>query len=115
ARSLGYVGDSQISCRVIHGQSALRRADPCSALDCETTSGTRSRIFCPGVKGMSVVPQRTTDCLWKPFFTDTGRGVICPCALVIGKWCTSGLADGQKAAFSSAFLSCWPAITITNT
>src|SRR6202030_3760374 len=28
----------------------LRRADPCSALGCETTSGSGSRIFCPAGK-----------------------------------------------------------------
>jgi len=29
----------------------LRRADPCSALDCETTNGSGSRIFCPAREG----------------------------------------------------------------
>src|SRR5450759_5917347 len=68
-----YVGDSQISCRVIDARSALRRADPCSALDCEPTNGSGSRIFCPAVKAMSAATQRPTGCPTKHFFPGTAR------------------------------------------
>ncbi len=35
-------------------------------------------------------------------------------ALVIGRSSISASIDGRRAAFSSAFSSCWRAITITN-
>src|SRR6516165_6372640 len=102
--AVGYVGDSQISCRVIHGQSALRRADPCSALDFVTTSGSRSRTFCLAGKAMWVALQRTIGCSSTQFFTDTERefpGVICQHVSATGRfvhqrfsrWAKSGVFE----------------------
>src|ERR1700730_14433130 len=37
----------------------FEEADPCSALDCETTNGIGSKIFCPGEKVMwAAIPGR---------------------------------------------------------
>ena len=33
-----------------------------------TSNGIGSRIFCPVAKAMSVAPQPTIDCSWKPFY-----------------------------------------------
>ena len=55
-------------------ESALRRADPCSALDCEMTNGIRSRIFCLVVKVMSAVTQRTIGCSSTRFCIDIEQG-----------------------------------------
>src|SRR4029077_15384705 len=112
-----YFGDSQISCRVIHGQSALG-GRPCSALDCETTNGSGSKIFCPGEKVMWAAMQQTTGSSLMRFFTDIEReslGVICPHVLATGTSYTSALTDGRRAAFSIAFSSCWRATPTTNT
>src|SRR5580692_1859707 len=59
----------------------FEEADPCSALDCETTNGSGSKIFCPGEKVMWAAMQQTTGCSLMRFFTDIEReslGVICP-------------------------------------
>src|SRR6202047_1340909 len=84
----------------------LRRADPCSALGCETTSGSGSRIFCPAGKAMWAAMQRTTGCSLMRFFTDTERespGVICLRVSATGRSYTSALVDGRRAACSSEF------------
>src|SRR6202165_1285953 len=81
-------------------------ADPCSALDCETTNGSGSKIFCPGEKVMWAAMQQTTGCSLMRFFTDIEReslGVICPRVLAIGTSYTSALTDGRRAAFRSHF------------
>src|SRR6202011_547800 len=46
---------------------------PCSALDCETTNGSGSKIFCPGEKVMWAAMQQTTGCSLMRFFTDIER------------------------------------------
>ena len=51
-------------------------------------------------------------------FTDIEReslGVICRHVSATGRSCTSALAGGRRAAFSSEFSSCWRAIRTTNT
>src|SRR4030081_3342026 len=40
----------------------FEEADPCSALDCETTNGSGSKIFCPAEKVMWAAMQQTTGC-----------------------------------------------------
>src|ERR1017187_10312819 len=42
-------------------------------------------------------------------------GVTCLRVSATGRSCTSASVGGRRAAFSSAFSSCWQAITITNT
>src|ERR1700730_6413145 len=51
----------------------FEEADPCSALDCETTNGSGSKIFCPGEKVMWAAMQQTTGCSLMRFFTDIER------------------------------------------
>src|SRR6202140_5789105 len=92
--------------------SRLCGGRPCSALDCETTNGSGSKIFCPGEKVMWAAMQQTTGCSLMRFFTDIEReslGVICPRVLATGTSYTSALTDGRRAAFSIAFSSCWRA------
>src|SRR6516164_5670528 len=100
------------------GQSASRRADPCSALDCETTNGSGSRIFCLAEKVMSEAPQRTTDCSSMQFFIGIEPefpGVTCRRVSATGRSYISATADGQKPEFSSEFSSFWRATPLTNT
>src|ERR1700730_7249075 len=95
----------------------FEEADPCSALDCETTNGSGSKIFCPGEKVMWAAMQQTTGCSLMRFFTDIEReslGVICARVLATGTSYTSALTDGRGAAFSIAFSSCWRATPTTN-
>src|SRR3982074_616336 len=42
--------------------SRLCGGRPCSALDCETTNGSGSKIFCPAEKVMWAAMQQTTGC-----------------------------------------------------
>ena len=66
---------------------------------------------------MSAALQRITGCSLTRFFTDIERefpGVICRRVSATGGSCTSALADGQRAAFSTVFSSCWRAIPTTN-
>src|SRR3984893_3992096 len=98
--------------------SRLCGGRPCSALDCETTNGSGSKIFCPGEKVMWAAMQQTTGCSLMRFFTDIEReslGVICPRVLATGTSYTSALTDGRRAAFSIACSSCWQATPTTNT
>src|ERR1700730_18625783 len=76
----------------------FEEADPCSALDCETTNGSGSKIFCPGEKVMWAAMQQTTGCSLMRFFTDIEReslGVIRPRVLATGTSYTSALTDGD--------------------
>src|SRR5271166_516106 len=83
--------------------SRLCGGRPCSALDCETTNGSGSKIFCPGEKVMWAAMQQTIGCSLMRFFTDIERetlGVICPRVLAIGtsyqrfnRWAKSGVFD----------------------
>src|ERR1700730_2364080 len=84
--------------------SRLGGGRPCSALDCETTNGSGSKIFCPGEKVMWAAVQQTTGCSLMRFFTDIEReslGVICPRVLATGtsytsafnRWAKSGVFD----------------------
>src|ERR1700719_4580477 len=81
-------------------------ADPCSALDCETTNGSGSKIFCPGEKVMWAAMQQTTGCSLTRFFTDIEReslGVICPHVLATGTSYTSALTDAKSGVFDRIF------------
>src|ERR1700680_2572258 len=78
----------------------FEEADPCSALDCETTNGSGSKIFCPGEKVMWAAMQQTTGCSLMRFFTDIEReslGVICPRVLATGTSYTSALNRWAKS------------------
>src|SRR6202023_717492 len=78
----------------------FEEADPCSALDCETTNGSGSKIFCPGEKVMWAAMQQTTGCSLMRFFTDIERespGVICPRVSATGRSCTSASAPAEQA------------------
>ena len=48
-------------------------------------------------------------------FRTGAPGVIYPSVSATGKRSINVSADGRRAGFSSAFSSCWPAITTTNT
>src|SRR3984893_4477211 len=77
----------------------------------------RIKDFLPG-PDMSAALRQTTGCSLTRFFTDIERefpGEICRCVSATGRSCTSALADGPRAAFSSEFSSLWQAIRTTNT
>ena len=79
---------------------------PCSALDCETTNGSGSKIFCPGPEGHVGGNATTTGSSLMRFSTDIEReslGVICPRVLAIGTSYTSALTDGEERRFRSHF------------
>ena len=86
--------------------SRLCGGRPCSALDCETTNGSGSKIFCPGEKVMWAAMQQTIGCSFYAVLYRYRTGVpcvICPRVLAIGTSYTSALTDGRRAAFSIAF------------
>src|SRR5271169_992572 len=89
-----------------------------SALHYATTSGTGSKTFCLGVKDMWAARRKIIDCSSKRFSTALGLdlpGVIYLSVSATGNQSINVSADGQKAEFSSAFSSFWPATATTST
>ena len=72
-------------------------------MDCGMMSGIGSRIFFPGVRGMSAARRQTIGFSSARFSIAIGRafpGAIYRRILVPGKARTSASADGARAAFS---------------
>src|SRR3982074_690252 len=75
----------------------FEEADPCSALDCETTNGSGSKILCPAEKVMWAAMQQTTGCSLMRLFPDSERESFdqtCPRVLATGTSYTSALTVG---------------------
>ena len=78
----------------------------------------RIKDFLPGREGHVGGRAEDNRLFVELFFTDLelgAPGVIYPSASATGKRSINVSADGRRAGFSSAFSSCWPAITTTNT